>query len=84
MPSQTPNAPQQGTVNKYVGAGLWALPIYGVANLVGTLSSQPDYHKDFPAYARYIHTPSFLASHLGRAYWAPASDCSDSPRCSSI
>ena len=34
---------------------------------MGTLSSQPDYHKaaNFPAYARYIHTPSFLASHLG-------------------
>lgn len=58
--SQTP-------LNKYVRAGLWALPIYGVANLVSTLSSQPNYHQAglFPAYARYIHTPSFLASHLG-------------------
>jgi hypothetical protein len=65
MSSQTPSAPQQETLSKYVRAGLWALPIYGVANLVGTFSSQPDYHKDFPAYARYIHTPSFLASHLG-------------------
>jgi hypothetical protein len=66
MPSQTPNAPRQGNLNRYVRAGLWALPTYGVANLVGTLSSQPDYHKPgmFPAYARYIHTPSFLASHL--------------------
>jgi hypothetical protein len=36
-----------------------------LANLVGTLSSQPDYNKDFPAYARYIHTTGFLASHLG-------------------
>jgi len=57
----------QTTLNKYARVGLWALPIYGLANLVGTLSSQPDYHKAalFPAYARYIHTPSFLASHLG-------------------
>ncbi|MBV9368058.1 MAG: hypothetical protein JOY89_27780 [Solirubrobacterales bacterium] len=57
----------QTTLNKYSRVGLWALPIYGLANLVGTLSSQPDYHKaaNFPAYARYIHTPSFLASHLG-------------------
>jgi hypothetical protein len=55
----------QTTLNKYVRVGLWALPIYGLANLVGTLSSQPDYHKDFPGYARYIHTPQFLASHLG-------------------
>jgi hypothetical protein len=56
---------QYKTLDKYVRAGLWALPIYGVANLVGTVSSQPDYHHDFPGYARYIHTPSFLASHLG-------------------
>ena len=57
----------QTALNKYARIGLWALPIYGLANLVGTLSSQPDYHKvaNFPAYARYIHTPSFLASHLG-------------------
>ncbi|MBV9164728.1 MAG: hypothetical protein JO342_01080 [Solirubrobacterales bacterium] len=57
----------QTTLNKYSRVGLWALPIYGLANLVGTLSSQPDYHKaaNFPAYARYIHAPSFLASHLG-------------------
>jgi hypothetical protein len=54
----------QRTLNTYARAGLWALPIYGLANLVGTLSSQPDYHKNFPAYASYIHTKSFLASHL--------------------
>jgi len=38
--------------------------VYGLANLIGTLSSQPDYHKDFPGYARYISRSSFLASHL--------------------
>jgi hypothetical protein len=54
----------QTTLNKYARVGLWALPIYGLANLVGTLSSQPDYHHNFPAYARYIHTSGFLASHL--------------------
>ena len=54
----------QTTLNKYARVGLWGLPIYGFANLVGTLSSQPDYHHDFPAYARYIHTSGFLASHL--------------------
>jgi hypothetical protein len=56
----------QSTLNKYARVGLWALPIYGLANLVGTLSSQPDYHKvaNFPAYARYIDTSGFLASHL--------------------
>jgi len=56
----------QTTLNKYARVGLWALPIYGLANLVGTLSSQPDYHQLalFPAYARYISTSGFLASHL--------------------
>jgi hypothetical protein len=54
----------QTTLDKYVRAGLWALPVYGLANFVGTLSSQPDYKTDFPAYARYVHTPQFLISHL--------------------
>jgi len=54
----------QRTLYDYARAGLWALPVYGLANLVGTLSSQPDYNKDFPAYARYVRTTSFLASHL--------------------
>jgi hypothetical protein len=52
------------TLYDYARAGLWALPVYGLANLVGTLSSQPDYNKNFPAYARYVHTTGFLASHL--------------------
>jgi hypothetical protein len=43
---------------------LWLLPVYGLANLIGTLSSQPDYKKDFPGYARYIRTSQFLASHV--------------------
>jgi hypothetical protein len=54
----------QRTLHNYARAGLWALPIYGVANLLSTLSSQPDYHHNFPAYASYIHTTGFLASHL--------------------
>lgn len=54
----------QGTLHNYARAGLWALPVYGLANLVGTLSSQPNYNKNFPAYARYIHTTQFLASHF--------------------
>lgn len=57
---------QQRTLRTYARAGLWALPVYGLANLLGTLSSQPDYHQriHFPAYARYIHTTEFLASHF--------------------
>jgi hypothetical protein len=35
-------------LDRYARIGLWALPLYGLANLIGTLSSQPDYHKNFP------------------------------------
>jgi hypothetical protein len=51
-------------LDRFARIGLWLLPVYGLANLVGTLSSQPDYKKDFPGYARYIRTSQFLASHL--------------------
>jgi hypothetical protein len=37
--------------------GLWAVPVYGLANFTGTLSSQPDYNKDFRGYARHISRP---------------------------
>ena len=51
-------------LDRFARVGLWLLPVYGLANLIGTLSSQPDYKKDFPGYARYIRTSQFLASHL--------------------
>jgi len=31
---------------------------------LSTLSHQPDFREDFPAYARYITTDSFLSSHI--------------------
>jgi hypothetical protein len=52
-------------LDRYARVGLWALPVYGLANLIGTLTSQPDYKKNFPAYARYVHTTEFRVSHLG-------------------
>jgi hypothetical protein len=58
------NSMSQRTFGNIVRVGLWALPVYGVTNLVSTLASQPNYRKHFLAYANYIHTPSFLASHL--------------------
>ena len=54
----------QENLDRYARVGLWALPLYGLANFIGTLSSQPDYKKDFPGYARYISTSPFVASHL--------------------
>jgi hypothetical protein len=54
----------ESALDGFARIGLWLLPVYGLANLIGTLSSQPDYNKDFPGYARYIRTHEFLASHL--------------------
>jgi hypothetical protein len=54
----------QDNLDRYALLGLWALPLYGRANFIGTVSSQPDYHKDFPGFARYVSTSPFLASHL--------------------
>lgn len=44
--------------------GLWLLPVYGVLLGLSTLTHQPSI-SDFDAYARYITTGVFLASHLG-------------------
>ena len=43
---------------------VWALPVYGVLLAVGTITQQPDYRTDFAAYADYITTSMFLASHV--------------------
>lgn len=43
---------------------VWALPAYGVLLAVSTITQQPDYRTDFPAYAEYVTTTTFLASHL--------------------
>lgn len=47
-----------------VRVGLWALPVYGVLLGLSTVTHQPSVD-DFDAYARYITTDVFLASHLG-------------------
>lgn len=49
---------------RYTRWGLWALPVWAALLLVSTLSHQPSYQTDFPAYARYITTTPFLISHL--------------------
>lgn len=52
-------------LTRYVRWGLWALPVWAALLLVSTLTHQPSYQTDFPAYARYITTTPFLISHLG-------------------
>jgi hypothetical protein len=51
-------------LQKWGGLALWALPVYGALLAVSTITHQPDYQTDFPAYARYVTTSQFLLSHL--------------------
>ncbi|MGE3284533.1 MAG: hypothetical protein AB7J32_00355 [Pseudonocardia sp.] len=48
-----------------VRAALWLLPLHAVLLVLGTLTHQPDPKAAFDAYARYVTTGPFLASHLG-------------------
>jgi hypothetical protein len=47
-----------------VRLGLWALPAWAVLLFYGTLTHQPPPQTQFAAWARYVTTPEFLASHL--------------------
>jgi hypothetical protein len=40
------------------------LPVYALLLALSTLTHQPDYMTDFPAYASYVTTDGFLLSHL--------------------
>jgi hypothetical protein len=51
-------------LQNWAGRALWALPVYGALLAVSTITHQPDYQTDFPAYARYVTTSQFLFSHL--------------------
>ncbi|MGD9526497.1 hypothetical protein [Pseudonocardia sp.] len=48
-----------------VRATLWLLPLHAALLALGTLTHQPDPKAAFDAYARYVTTAVFLASHLG-------------------
>jgi hypothetical protein len=48
----------------WVRTAVWALPVYGALLAAGTLMQQPDYRTDFGAYAAYVATSTFLASHM--------------------
>jgi hypothetical protein len=57
-------ATDNASVRRAARFGLWALPLYGVLLGLSTITHQPSI-TDFDAYARYITTDIFLASHLG-------------------
>lgn len=52
------------SLDLWTRVGLLALPVYGLLTGWATLTHQPSAQDDFPAYARYITTPEFLAGHL--------------------
>jgi hypothetical protein len=48
----------------WVRKAVWAIAVYGALLAISTLTQQPDYTVDFGAYASYVTTSAFLASHL--------------------
>jgi hypothetical protein len=48
----------------YSRALIWALPVWALTLLLGTLTHQPDPLTRFGAWSRYVTTRTFLASHL--------------------
>jgi hypothetical protein len=63
-------------LQRWGGLALWAVSVYGALLAVSTMTHQPDYQTDFPAYARYVTTPQFLLIHLVASSPAPGSDWS--------
>ncbi len=49
---------------RWIGAGLLALPVYGLLTFWTTFDAQPDQVKEPEAWARYVSTTSYLVSHL--------------------
>lgn len=51
-------------IRNFARGALWALPVWAVMLFLGTLTHQPDPQTDFPSFASYVTTTSFLLSHL--------------------
>jgi hypothetical protein len=60
----TAEAPRTHPAATAARIGIWLLPVHAVLLAVGTLTHQPDPRSAFDAYARYVTTGPFLASHL--------------------
>jgi hypothetical protein len=54
------NTPATG----WIRVGLFALPVYGLLTMWSTIGTQPDAAADPEGWARYVSTPSYLASHV--------------------
>ncbi|VXC64917.1 conserved membrane hypothetical protein [Arthrobacter sp. 9AX] len=51
-------------VTRWILAGLWALPVAWLVTAWGALEPQPDQTKDTAAWARFVSSGSYQASHL--------------------
>jgi hypothetical protein len=51
-------------IRRWIRAGLWTLPVYGLITAWATLHPQPDQEKDPDAWARFVSSDSYQASHL--------------------
>jgi hypothetical protein len=56
--------PDASVLGTWARRGVWLLPAYALLLAVSTITHQPDYTTDFPAYAEYVTSDRFLVSHL--------------------
>lgn len=52
------------TARRFTLAGLWGLPVYGLATFVSTLTHQPDPNTRFRQYAEFVSSSRYLLLHL--------------------
>jgi hypothetical protein len=60
----SPGDPDASVLGRWARRGIWLLPVYALLLALSTVTHQPDYTTDFGAYAKYVTTGPFLASHL--------------------
>lgn len=51
-------------LSRWVRAGVWMLPVFGLLTFFATLTHQPDPATRFEEWSRYVTTDVFLASHI--------------------
>jgi hypothetical protein len=51
-------------ISRWIQAGLWALPVSWLATALSALEPQPDQARDPEAWARFVSSDSYQASHL--------------------
>lgn len=52
------------TIDRWIGAGLLGLPLYGALTFWSALDPQPDPNLDYDAWARFVTTDAYVATHL--------------------